>query len=203
MAWPGIVFGGLEAVDPEVPLLFELVRREGRVREHGRGDLEQPGEMLGQAVGVDLGVFLGRADAEARPHEVEGFGHGVRVHLRRPLHQQGGGHSGDALGRGRFGGRAGAADEHPEADEGHVGVPEMIDREAVLEDQLLGRRQLTGGLEGQGRRGGRDGQDEGQDRPGGASHCAPPSGMSLPTVLFRSTRYFPAASLILSILTAA
>ena len=76
----------------------------------------------------------------------------------------------------------------------------MIDRDAVPEDDLFGRRELERGpADGLGQE--KEGQGEGQDHS--PFHRAPPSGMSFPTVLLFSVKYFAAAARIRSLPTAA
>ena len=197
-AW--VVLDGLDGVDPPGLLLGELFRPERGPGQAIDGDLHEPGEVLGQAFGADLEVFVRGRKVERGAHEVQGLGNGVGVHPGRALEQELGCEAGRALGRRGLERGAGPADEHPEADERHVRVLEIIDRDPVPEDDLLRRRESERGASG-GRSQEQEYQSGGQEVP--PFHFAPPSGTSFPTVLLFSVKYRAAAARTWSLPTAA
>ncbi len=96
-------------------------------------------EVLGQAAGGQVQVFVGGRDVQAGAEAVDVLGHlGGASCRRRPLSMQGGRQVGQAFGR--LESRAGALDQHADRHQRQVLVLQIIDRQAVVERYLLGSR---------------------------------------------------------------
>ena len=118
---------------------------EGRVAGDVGEQLEQPGQVAGEAVAGDVGRVHAGAGAEAgaeEPQLVGDLGGGPGL---RPLGHHRGGEAGHAGEVGRIPGRAAFEQHQVDGDDGEPVVLDEPDGEAVLEPELLLRRELQVG----------------------------------------------------------